>query len=58
MLQAVSGLLPLSYAVDGMQRLQQSAELTGEFGVDLLVIAGFIIAAVGLGAATLKRRTA
>jgi ABC-2 type transport system permease protein len=57
-LHAVSNVLPLSYAVDGMQRLQQSTEISREFGVDLLVIAGFIVAAVGLGAATLKRRTA
>jgi ABC-2 type transport system permease protein len=57
-LHAVSNVLPLSYAVDGMQRLQQSTEISWEFGVDLLVIAGFIVAAVGLGAATLKRRTA
>lgn len=57
-LYAVSQVLPLSYAVDGMQRLQDAAELTGDFGVDLLVIGAFIVGAVALGAATLKRRTA
>jgi ABC-2 type transport system permease protein len=56
-LGAVSDVLPLSYAVDGMQNLQDSPQVSGDFGVDLLVIAGFIVAAVALGAATLKRRT-
>jgi len=57
-LRVVSGLLPLSYAVDGMQTLQAQADLTSEFTRDLLIVAAFIVAAVGLGAATLKRRTA
>jgi len=53
-----SDLLPLSYAVDAMQRLQQSTGLSGELGVDLAVICGFVAGAVALGAATLRRRTA
>ncbi len=57
-LHAVSNVLPLSYAVDGMQRLQASADLTSEFVLDLVVIGAFIVAAVALGAATLRRRTA
>jgi ABC-2 type transport system permease protein len=57
-LHAVSSVLPLSYAVDGMQQLQQATELTGDFAVDVLVIAAFIVAAVVVGAATLRRRTA
>ncbi len=57
-LRVVSDVLPLSYAVDGMQRLQQDTRLSGDFGVDLLVIGGYIVGAVGLGAATLRRRTA
>ena len=57
-LRVVSDLLPLSYAVDGMQTLQAQADLTSEFTRDLLIVAAFIVAAVGLGAATLKRRTA
>ncbi len=56
-LNSVSDALPLSYAVDAMQSLQKSADLTGGYGVDLLVIVGFIMAALALGAATLKRRT-
>jgi len=54
----VSNVMPLSYAVDAMQQVQTSAELTSTLAVDLLVIAGFVAAALGLGAATLKRRTA
>ncbi len=57
-LHGVSDVLPLSYAVDAMQRLQRASDLTSEFGVDLVVIAAFIIASVALGAATLRRRTA
>jgi ABC-2 type transport system permease protein len=56
-LAAVSDVLPLSYAVDAMQLLQRSAELTGELWSDLAVIAVFIAGFLALGAATLRRRT-
>ena len=56
-LEVVSDLLPLSYAVDAMQQLSRSAS-TGEVWFDLAVIAGFAVAVLGLGAATLRRRTA
>ncbi|MBA3233474.1 MAG: ABC transporter permease [Propionibacteriales bacterium] len=56
-LEAVSGVLPLSYAVDAMQTLQQSSGLDGGFGVDVAVVSVFVIAAITLGAATLRRRT-
>jgi ABC-2 type transport system permease protein len=57
-LAAVSDVMPLSYAVSAMQEVQTSADLTSTLTVDLLVVAGFVAAALGLGAATLKRRTA
>jgi ABC-2 type transport system permease protein len=57
-LRVVSDVLPLSYAVDCMQRLQSSAVLSGDFWRDLAVISAFVVATVGLGAATLQRRTA
>ena len=57
-LSFVSDLLPLSYAVDAMQQVQKSADLSGEFWRDVLVIVGFVLAFVGAGAATLRRRTA
>jgi ABC-2 type transport system permease protein len=57
-LHGVSDVLPLSYAVDGMRTLQGSAALTGDFWLDLAVITAFVVGTVGLGAATLRRRTA
>jgi ABC-2 type transport system permease protein len=57
-LRGVSDVLPLSYAVDGMQSLQSSAALTQDFWLDLVVIVAFVVGTVGLGAATLRRRTA
>ena len=55
-LEAVSNVLPLSYAVDAMQELVAAAD-TGEVWRDVLVVACFALAALGLGAATLRRRT-
>ncbi len=57
-LDLASDLLPLSYAVDAMQKLQTSADLSSGFWTDLAVILGFVIGAIALGAATLSRRTA
>jgi len=56
-LEAVSNVLPLSYAVDAMQQLTRTAD-TGEVWQDLAVVAGFALAGLALGAATLRRRTA
>jgi ABC-2 type transport system permease protein len=56
-LHAASNVLPLSYAVDSMQQVQQSESLTGDFWTDLCVIAAFVVALLALGAATLRRRT-
>ena len=56
-LGAVSDLLPLSYAVDAMQHLVASAA-TGDVWRDLAVVAGFAATGLGLGAVTLRRRTA
>ncbi len=55
-LEAISNVLPLSYAVDAMQELVGSAD-QGEVWRDVLVVAVFALAALGLGAATLRRRT-
>ena len=56
-LGAISDVLPLSYAVDAMQHLQSSADLSTDLLRDLGVIAGFIVGSLMLGAATLRRRT-
>jgi len=55
-LEAISNVLPLSYATDAMQHLVRSTT-TAEVWRDLAVVAGFAVAALALGAATLRRRT-
>ena len=57
-LETVSDVLPLSYAVDGMRTLATSADATDDVLQDVLVVLGFVCAAVLLGSATLRRRTA
>ena len=56
-LEWVSDVLPLSYAVDAMTTLTQTAD-TGEVWQDLAVVAAFAVGALAFGAATLRRRTA
>jgi ABC-2 type transport system permease protein len=62
-LSAISDLLPLSYAVDAMTAVATTT--SDAFGgvdsgvwADLAVVAGFAVASLALGAATLRRRTA
>ena len=57
-LHAVSDVLPLSYAVDAVTGVAQGNGFGAGAGVDALVVIAFILAALGLGAATLRRRTA
>jgi ABC-2 type transport system permease protein len=56
-LRGVSDVLPLSYAVDALQRVAGSAQLSGTYYRDIAVVAAFVVAALVLGAATLRRRT-
>lgn len=53
----ISYLLPMSYAVDAIQQLSIHTAVTTEFVVDVIVVSAFLIAALALGAATLRRRT-
>jgi ABC-2 type transport system permease protein len=55
-LEKVSDVLPLSYATDAMQTLTRTSA-TGDVWRDVAVVAAFAVAALGLGAATLRRRT-
>jgi ABC-2 type transport system permease protein len=55
-LHGVSNLLPLSYATDAMQTLVSTAA-TGDVWRDLGIVVSFAVASLGLGAATLRRRT-
>ncbi|WP_030163761.1 ABC transporter permease [Spirillospora albida] len=57
-LEAVSDVLPLTYAVDGMREIAANPDVTGRLLLDVAVIAGFVAVALLLGAATLRRRTA
>jgi ABC-2 type transport system permease protein len=57
-LRWLSDVLPLTYAVDGMQELARSSSVTGTLARDLLVVAGASLLALALGAATLQRRSA
>jgi ABC-2 type transport system permease protein len=53
----VSWALPLTYAYDALARATRPAGLGGWFRLDVFVIVGSTIAALALGAATLRRRT-
>ncbi len=55
-LEAISNVLPLSYAVDAMQTLTTSTEVADVWG-DLGVVLAFVLGGLALGAATLRRRT-
>jgi ABC-2 type transport system permease protein len=57
-LEAISALLPMTYAVDAMTLLTYTSSLSTDLLVDLAVITGAGVAALALGAATLRRRTA
>jgi ABC-2 type transport system permease protein len=57
-LQWLSDVFPLTYAVQGMQRVSASADITGALLRDLAVIAGCTVLFIALGAATLPRRSA
>jgi ABC-2 type transport system permease protein len=54
-LRWLSDVFPLTYAVDGMQRLSDGS---AGFTADALVVAGCSLVALALGAATLQRRSA
>ncbi len=56
-LRWVSNVLPLSYAVDAMRSLTTSEEVDPGAWADLSVVVLAILLALGLGAATLRRRT-
>jgi len=55
-LEVISDVLPLSYAVDAMTELVGDAD-TGAVWADVGVVLAFALVALALGAATLRRRT-
>ncbi|MFB0615967.1 ABC transporter permease [Streptomyces sp. AGS-58] len=56
-LEAVSDALPMSYAVDAMNEVLHHSDMTAVFVRDALIVAGCALLVLGLGAATLRRRT-
>ncbi|GGW60798.1 ABC transporter permease [Streptomyces xantholiticus] len=57
-LEAISDVLPMSYAVDAMNEVLRHPDVTGDFVRDILVVAACALFVLALGAATLRRRTA
>ncbi len=56
-LEVISDVLPLSYAVDAMQAVAASSE-TGEVWRDVGLVAAYAVVALALGALTLRRQSA
>ena len=57
-LRWISDALPLSYAVDAMNRLTNESGVSTLTIRDLFILAGSALVALALGAATLRRRSA
>lgn len=57
-LEAVSAVLPLTYAYDALARVADPAPLGSRFALDVAVTVGATLLSLALGAVTLRRRTA
>jgi ABC-2 type transport system permease protein len=57
-LQAISDVLPMTYAVEALQQVGAFATATSTLWRDLGIVVGCIVVALTLAAATLRRRTA
>jgi ABC-2 type transport system permease protein len=57
-LQAISDVLPLSYAVEALQEVGANADPTSTMWRDLAIVLGAVVVALVLAAGTLRRRTA
>ena len=56
-LMSFSDVLALSYAGEARKSITTSADATGDVLRDVGVVLGFVVVLIGLGAATLRRRT-
>jgi ABC-2 type transport system permease protein len=56
-LHAISDVLPMSYAVDGMHHLTREAHASAALWGDVAIVLAFAAGALLLGAATLRRQT-
>ena len=54
LLEIISNFLPLTYAVDATRKVISG---NGDFGKDLFLILIFLVALLGMGAASLKRKS-
>lgn len=57
-LRQLSDIVPLAYAIDAMQAVADNSQSTGYILLRLLILVGFVVGAVVLAAATLRRATA
>jgi ABC-2 type transport system permease protein len=57
-LSGLSGIMPLSYAVDAIKLVTSSTQLSAELVRDMGIVFGCILIALLAGAATLPRRSA
>ena len=56
-LEALSNVFPLTYTYDALELVSTRQTVPGQVGRDAIVLVGFLVAALILGAATLRRRT-
>jgi ABC-2 type transport system permease protein len=57
-MEAISAVVPLTYAYDALDRLASDEPVGGRFWLDVAVVSAVTLLALALGAATLRRRTA
>ncbi|MFI5086101.1 MAG: ABC transporter permease [Actinomycetales bacterium] len=57
-LHAIANVLPLSYAVEGLQQIAGHADATSTMWGDLVVVACFVVGGLILASLTLRRRSA
>jgi ABC-2 type transport system permease protein len=57
LLEALAYCLPLTYAIDALQQMISHGSVTADAWHDVYVILGFIVGAIILAAATLRRRS-
>jgi ABC-2 type transport system permease protein len=51
-----SNIMPLTYSVDAMKQVTDNASWTNDLTIDLLIVAGCVIAALILGSVTIHRQ--
>jgi ABC-2 type transport system permease protein len=57
LLDSISEILPLTYAYEALALATKPGDLGSEIVVDALVVIGFTLGALAVGAMTLRRRT-